>query len=221
MYPLFIDIVRHGLSMSNIDNKLHDTIPDWKMELSTMGEAQSYVCANKIINKYRLNAYSTYGVYVSPYTRTRQTWAAMKTRFDRANPMFAKVQFAIEDPRLREQEWGNLDAYRDADKIEKAREEFGPFYYRMLNGESGADVYDRCTMFLDTLYRDFERDDYPNNVIVVTHGFTMRCLVMRWLHASVEEFHSWKNPNNCDTISLMRYDEKHYCLINSMELKKK
>ena len=36
------------------------------------------------------------------------------------------------------------------------RREFGSFYYRFPEGESGADVYDRVTDFLGSLNREFK-----------------------------------------------------------------
>ena len=53
------------------------------------------------------------------------------------------------------------------------------FYYRIPDGESGADVYDRVSTFLETLYRDFAKPDYPENTIIVTHGMTLRLFFMR------------------------------------------
>ncbi len=228
MKPKKIFIIRHGLSMGNIDGNVHDTVPDWKIELSTHGEVESRWAGEQLAQSLGMNkdveiepmthlhpfpSNEKLGVYVSPYRRTRQTWAAMKPRF---HP--EKIAFEREDPRLREQEWGNLNAYRRADVIEVERENFGPFFYRFLNGESGADVYDRCTMFLETLYRDFQKPDYPSTVLIVTHGFSMRCLAMRWLHASVEEFHSWRNPKNCQMIILNQNNKGKFELQNPMEI---
>lgn len=45
-------------------------------------------------------------------------------------------------------------------KTDRAR--FGRFWYRFDGGESGADVYDRVTAFLESLYRIMENDNrYP------------------------------------------------------------
>jgi broad specificity phosphatase PhoE len=57
------------------------------------------------------------------------------------------------------------------------REQFGRFYYRFPEGESGLDVYTRVTSFISTMFRDFGdahicRPDL--NVIIVTHGLTLR-----------------------------------------------
>ena len=38
--------------------------------------------------------------------------------------------------------------------------------------------------------------------LVVTHGLTIRCFVMRFLHLAVEQFDSMANPGNCDVVTL-------------------
>jgi broad specificity phosphatase PhoE len=39
-------------------------------------------------------------------------------------------------------------------------------------------------------------------VLIVTHGLTIRCFVMRFLHLSVEEFDSLANPRNCAVVTI-------------------
>ena len=74
-------------------------------------------------------------VYVSPYRRTHETFRA----FD-LDPERVRVR---EEPRLREQDWGNWQD-RDDVRLQKAyRDAYGHFFYRFAQGESGADVYDR------------------------------------------------------------------------------
>ena len=105
-----------------------------------------------------------------------------------------------EDPRLREQEWsGDFRAkLENYDRLEKRRDSYGHFYFRIKGGESCADVFDRVSDFLNTLHRDFEKRDFPRNAIIVTHGMTMRLFLMRWFHWTVEEFEVVANPLNCE-----------------------
>jgi broad specificity phosphatase PhoE len=59
---------------------------------------------------------------------------------------------------------------------------------RFPNGESGADVYDRVTLFEDHLTRDMVMGRYRGlNVVLVTHGLTLRIFLMRWFHWSTEQ----------------------------------
>ncbi len=38
--------------------------------------------------------------------------------------------------------------------------------------------------------------------LAVTHGLTIRCFVMRFLHLTVEQFNAIDNPANCDIVTL-------------------
>ena len=49
-----------------------------------------------------------------------------------------------------------------------------------------------------------------DKVLVVSHGLTIRCFVMRFLHLTVEEFNTLVNPNNGDIIMLQRKEFMHY-----------
>lgn len=52
---------------------------------------------------------------------------------------------------------------------------------RFPNGESGADVYDRLTIFEDHLTRDMFMGRFADtNLVLVTHGLTLRIFLMRW-----------------------------------------
>ncbi len=58
---------------------------------------------------------------------------------------------------MRDQEWGHLRSVEDTAKIIAERDVYGTFYYRLRNGESGADEYDRISDFMGTLNRDFDK----------------------------------------------------------------
>lgn len=61
-------------------------------------------------------------------------------------------------------------------------------YESFPNGESGADVYDRITLFEDHLVRDMIIGRYAGlNLVLVTHGLTLRIFLMKWFHWTVEE----------------------------------
>ena len=194
-----IFLIRHGQSASNVDITLHSHTPDHKIPLTQLGLQQAAEAGKTLAGKF---AGERVSVYYSPFLRTRQTWSQIREQLP--TELIYKER---EDPRIREQEWGNFQNLDEMEIIDKERDAYGPFYYRLPNGESGADVYDRCTTFLDTLYRDFERADFPPNVLIVSHGLTIRLLLMRWLHYTVEEFENFANPKNCQIFE-MALDEK-------------
>ena len=75
------------------------------------------------------------------------------------------------------------------------RDFFGHFFYRLPNGESGADVDDRIAAFLTEL-RLAPPD--AEALLVVTHGLAMRLLARRALGWSVALFEALSNPEPCE-----------------------
>lgn len=195
--PQRIYLIRHGESEGNVNWTIYKTVPDWKLHLTDKGRKQVQSSAEKIASE--INRSSSVYIYSSPWYRTRETSDIVKSTFQNHNYR--------EDPRIREQEWGNYQEQYLADKIDREREKFGKFFYRMPYGESGADVYDRVSSFMDTLWRDFEKKYYPQTVIIVSHGLTIRVFLMRWLHWSVEEYESLRNPKNAAVIKLELEDK--------------
>ena len=116
----------------------------------------------------------------------------------------------IEEPRLREQDWANFQISGDIEDQKELRNAYGHFFYRFREGESGSDVYDRISSFMETLYRHWSRPDYAPNALFVTHGLTMRLFCMRWFHWSVEYFESLNNPDNAEVRTLYRTGEGKY-----------
>ncbi|CAF4958242.1 unnamed protein product, partial [Rotaria sp. Silwood1] len=88
------------------------------------------------------------------------------------------------------------------------RQKIGRFFYRFGNGESGADVYDRVSLFMDSLFREMDSNLMPNtNILIVSHGLFMRLFLMRFYRWSVERFHTLENFNNCGYCILERDDQ--------------
>lgn len=210
MKPKRIFIIRHGESHGNVNNKIYETVPDWKIELTDKGLEHSRSAGRLLFDTYKVS--SNAAVYVSPFKRTIQTWEGIKSQSTSDN-------FNVkQDPRLREQEWGHLRLAEETHEIDKERQEYGTFFYRLPDGESGADVYDRATGFLDTLYRDFLKPGFPEDVVIVTHGYTLRVLLMRWFHWTVEGFHKLKNPPNCFIAEMRLNKNDKFELITQMEI---
>lgn len=196
MKPQKIFLVRHGESEGNVDHSVYNIKPDYSVELTKKGIQQAFEVGKQLKELLKNESVQ---FYVSPFFRTRQTFLGISQHFTNFN--------FYEDPRLREQEWGQCRDLKQGfrDQVETERDAYGHFYYRFDGGESCADVFDRVSDFMNTLFRDFQKEDYPKNVIIVTHGMTMRLFLMRWLHKSVEEFETWGNPKNCEFQLLEKY----------------
>lgn len=209
MKPQRIILVRHGESVGNADPTHYETIPDYQVELSDLGREHAEQAGSEIrsiVGNEKIFAYN------SPWTRARQTLEHIACVLGKE-----KIVKTHEDPRIREQEFGHLRSLEQARKTQRERIKFGTFHYRIPNGESGADVYDRVTTFMDTLHRDFAKADYPNNTLIVTHGMTLRVFLMRWFHWSYEDFEALRNPKNGQVVVMERNDNNDkYKLISEL-----
>jgi broad specificity phosphatase PhoE len=204
--PKRIVLVRHGESVANLDKTVYERTPDHDVPLTPRGHEQA-ANAGKYLRE--LFQGEPVRVYVSPYLRARQTLDGMGLE--------DLIESPREEPRLREQDWANLQDTADIERQEELRDSFGHFYYRFTHGESGADVYDRVSTFLETMHRDFDHADAPPNVLLVSHGLTMRLFCMRWFHWSVRFFETLRNPANAETRVLLRQDDFRYKLDRPFE----
>lgn len=209
MKPNRIFIVRHGESQGNVDKNIYKDIPDYALKLTPKGVEQATCVGKKLRETIGDNNVQ---FYVSPFWRTRQTYFHIAKHFPVKNINF------YEDLRLREQEWGQDLVTREgySHERENDRDAYGHLYYRFRDGESCADVYDRVSDFMGTMFRDFEKEHFPQNTVIVTHGMTTRLFLMRFFHASVEEFETWANPKNCEYFLLERQWNGRYKLMTPL-----
>ena len=188
-------LLRHAESLGNVDELAYTRIPDHALPLTDAGREQAAAVAPEIV---RLLDGARPAVYVSPYLRTRETLRLLDIE--------AACERRVQEPRLREQDWGNLQDPADQEIQKARRNEFGHFFYRLPFGESGADVDDRVAGFLSDLR---QRDEgHPDTVLIVSHGLTLRLLCRRLFGWSVELFESLSNPATCEHRVLEEHDGK-------------
>jgi broad specificity phosphatase PhoE len=198
MKPKRIILIRHGESEGNVDKTVYQRKPDYALDLTRKGRDQAFNAGARLKDLVGKESICFYG---SPFYRAKQTYEQIKKFFPDAPYR--------EDVRLREQEWTTYKMREDVEYINAERDEVGHFFYRFKDsGESCADVYDRVTTFLDTLHRDFEKEDFPENCAFSGHGMTNRVILMRFFHWTVDEFELVRNPDNCEFYILERYDDK-------------
>lgn len=207
MRPKRIFLIRHGQSEGNVDKEKYNTIPDYAMPLTALGKLQAYHAGIELKEIIKEESIS---FYISAFRRTKETYNGIVESF----PTNHKI--IREDPRLREQEWAGVLHAEPKRGLEKERDDYGQFYYRFPGGESCADVYDRLSNFLDTLFRDFEKPNYPDNTVLVMHGMAMRVFLMRWFRLPVEEFEVLRNPRNCQIIQMYKQESGKYELTKEL-----
>ena len=189
-----IILLRHAESLGNVDELAYTRTPDHALPLTVRGEAQARA-TGAIVRQY---LHGPVAAYVSPYVRALRTYALLGVPTERMVP----------EPRLREQDWGNLQDPVEQELEKQRRNEFGHFFYRLPHGESGADVDDRVASFLNELELRIAKDpSHPNTVVVVSHGLTMRLLCRRMFSWSIDLFESLSNPNQVEPRTLTLQDK--------------
>jgi 2,3-bisphosphoglycerate-dependent phosphoglycerate mutase len=198
-----IYLVRHGQSEANLDNAVNARLPDHEIALSREGRRQAAAAGEFLAGA--LPAGARLRILCSPYLRARQTSAGIEAALAAAAIVFDKRE-AIE---LRELQFGLFDGIpdenlpglfpREYEHYEKHKRFAGEFFAPMPLGESRCNVADRVKGVFGTILRDASADRPTpiTDFIVVSHGVTIRCFRMQWMHYSWEWYDREKNPWNC------------------------
>jgi len=194
---LEILLIRHAESEANARTVDPQHIGAHNVKLTAKGREEAFDLGVRI----KSEIFEQSIIYESPYHRAKETLDCI---LDGAGILSKKNELLIyEDPRLREVEHSFHYTKKQVDEQKSLRETHGYFYYRYIGGESPADCFDRVSTFLESLQRQCKRKN-KQSVIIISHGLTIRCFVMRFLGLTVEEFEQMDNPDNCDCIRIAR-----------------
>ena len=208
--PKRIILVRHGNSMANNNYAILQTIPDNKVHLSEKGVQQAKE-AGKRLKKILGN--ESIQFYVSPYTRTKETYENI---LESLKSNYSSVVYLTS---LREQEYGNLQS--EMERQFKEQKEVGVFFYRFKNGESGADVHARMSIFLQYLFRRILSIDYHSldNIVIVSHHLTIKFFMINFFNLPVTEYENMKHLDNADFWTLEKDENGKYHLKDDIFIK--
>ncbi|KAF2841808.1 phosphoglycerate mutase-like protein, partial [Patellaria atrata CBS 101060] len=215
-----IILVRHAQSEGNKNRDIHQYIPDHRVKLTPDGRQQAEEAGRRLRSMLRPD--DTIQFFTSPYRRTRETTEGILKTLTADDPTpspFQKHKIKVyEEPRLREQDFGNFQpCSAEMERMWQERADYGHFFYRIPNGESAADAYDRVSGFNESLWRSFGEEDFPSVCVLVTHGLMTRVFLMKWYHWSVEYFEDLRNVNHCEFIIMKQNPEsKKYVLENQL-----
>lgn len=192
-----IFLIRHGESMQNTKENYSKKLPDHKVYLTEKGKEEADK-AGRFLKEYCMENnidISRAVLWVSPYQRTRETASIINKHLN--------IKNIKEDITLIEQRYGLFSDEEIDDLKEKYKAEFsfydnyyqndGKFYAKMPQGESPFDVALRTKQFLETIFRDKEEI-----LFVVSHGTTIRTIIMNWFHYSPEWYNRERTMGNCE-----------------------
>lgn len=221
--PMNIFLIRHGESEANLDKSVNARIADHKIPLSDDGKRQAEaagVALRRFLEANRRDwQHAPFRLWRSPYLRTRQTTDGIMNGLSDEFLSAISLTDIQESLFLRELQFGLFDGIPDDELPQRFPQEHayyerykafgGEIYVPMPMGESRVDVAQRVHQFFGTIQRDAERHGITN-LIVVTHGVTLRAFVMQWCHHSVEWMEDEPNPANCAIRFLSNGEDRGY-----------
>ncbi|KAF3491501.1 phosphoglycerate mutase family domain-containing protein [Arthroderma uncinatum] len=218
--PRLIILIRHGQSEGNKNREIHQSVPDHRIKLTPEGHRQALEAGRRLREMLRPD--DKIHFFTSPYRRTRETTEGILKSLTSDDPSpspFPRQGIQVyEEPRLREQDFGNFQPCSDEmERMWQERADYGHFFYRIPNGESAADAYDRVSGFNESLWRLFGDNDFASVCVLVTHGLMTRIFLMKWYHFSVEYFEDLRNINHCEFVVMQKNpDNGKYILRNKL-----
>src|SRR3982750_1286891 len=112
MKPKRIILIRHGESEGNVDRIVYSQKPDYALLLTEKGIMQASNSGKELKDIVKKE---TIKFYISPLFRTRMTFENI------AKHLSAHQINYIEEPRLREQEWGHLRSIKECKDVDDER----------------------------------------------------------------------------------------------------
>ena len=190
-------LIRHGESKQNVGINIEEKIPDHVIELTENGKQQAYetgIWLNQYVIENNIDL-SHARLYVSPFTRTRQTANLINESL--------KIEDIMENYLLVEQQYGLFsdNKWDDIKKMFPTEFEYydnfyqngGKFYQRFPMGESPMDVAVRTRMFLNDL-----KGENIDNVFIVSHGTALKTLIMNYFNYNPDWYDKTRTMTNCE-----------------------
>lgn len=185
-------LIRHGLSVGNVDPKAYYDFLDCDIPLTELGVEQAQKVGWDL--SYMVDNPFYTAVFYTPFLRGKQTKdEIMKNLFrGKYSKRYAHAQ---ECPLLHERSFGNLREIIDSQQVDE--KVHYNFFYRPEGGESLCDCYHRMATFFQFVKQEHSDREH---IIIVAHGESIKCGLMYLLGWSIDEFNSYCNPDNCEMI---------------------
>ena len=202
MKPKII-VLRHSQSQEDIDKTVYDRMSDLEVPLTPLGCIQATRFVPKLITHC---AGPVVRFYMSPARRLIQTYE----RITDVLPSNIRAERII-DELLLKQNWGKVTT-QNRKSIEKERYKVGVLRYRFPGGESGFDLIERYRVFWNKLFLSLEYEDKQGEVVIITHGFEFRVLLLALCGWTEEYFETLAHPYNLEFKTLINDENGKYIL---------
>lgn len=204
-WPTRLWLVRHGESAGNVarreamergEHRITLSTRDMDVPMSALGERQ----AEALGTWFAENCEPADAILTSPYVRALRTAEIVAQTAGWDAPI-------VQDERLREKEFGIIDALTSAGIVsqhpEQAafRKSLGKFYHRAPGGESWCDVVLRLRSVADTLRLEYT----GQRVLIVCHTVVVLCFRYLLEKLTEEEILAIDREHNVANCSITSY----------------
>lgn len=183
-----IIICRHAESLEDVDNTVYDVLNDLEIPLTERGKEQAQRFGALLAQL--LNGDTKVRFYTSPGVRNVQTLKIVLPQLS------DHINVSVEvDPLIVKQDWGHITAGNRPD-IEVERYKMGVLRYTFPTGESAEHLIGRLSEFKEKISK--AQRETGQDIVIFSHGFEFRVLLMLILGWDEETFESFSNLNNCE-----------------------
>lgn len=195
-----IALIRHAESLEDVDPTLHNVSDDSIVSLTEHGRSKARNIGEHLSRK--ISHEERVRVYLSTSHRARETWEII-------SEFIVPVMIPTVDGRIRNLNWGNI-TLETRSQIEAERYRAGVLYYQFPGGDNTPDYISAIGRFVSEVFLGKKDEDYPEHVVIVTHGFALRVIAKFLLAISDEEFRELRNPPNG---YVLRVEHKNHSFI--------
>lgn len=197
-----IIVCRHAESVEDVDDSIYSVLNDLDIPLTEKGVKQAHDFGSVLAQLLRDSKHIQF--YTSPGVRNVQTLKIVLPKLSDNND----IQVEIE-PLIVKQNWGAITA-ENRPGIEAERYKVGVLRYTFPTGESAASMIARLTEFKEKIFAI--QKTTRKDIVVFSHGFEFRVLLMLIMGWNEEVFESFGNLKNCEYRILTLEENETYSL---------
>jgi broad specificity phosphatase PhoE len=202
MKPPRIIICRHAESIEDVDNSIYDVLNDLEIPLTEKGIDQARNFGAILAQLLKDSVHVRF--YTSPGVRNVQTLKIILPKLGDHTNIHVEVE-----PLIVKQDWGTVTA-DNRPGIEAERYRTGVLRYTFPTGESAASMLARLAAFKEKMFAI--QKETRHDIVVFSHGFEFRVLLMIIMGWEEELFESFGNLGNCEYRILTMLGDGAYAL---------
>eukprot|EP00935_MAST-01C_sp_MAST-1C-sp1_P000101 g101.t1 len=189
-------MIRHGESEGNVqenrDKGIYSKVPTHKLKLTSGGKQQA-TRAGRLMNGLVKGRTL---VFFSTFTRAQETMKCVTAELGLSESDCVAMDELVE------QDYGNFASNSHIAAVDAEKKKYGSWFFSYPNGESVSKVHSRTEKACAKIMSRCRNTPGINNIVIVSHGATMRTLMMHLCRdipgdLPEDKYDYFKNPDNC------------------------